>query len=89
MKTAVIFGVLHMCLGILQKGMNALYHRDRLEFWHEFLPQLIMMLCLFGYMDLMIIIKWCSNYLGVEHQAPSIITTMVGMFLDGGRVQGL
>lgn len=48
-----------------------------------------MMLCLFGYMDLMIVIKWCSNYFGIESQAPSIITTMVGLFLDGGKVQGL
>lgn len=89
MKTAVIFGVLHMSLGILQKGLNAAYHKNRLAFFHEFLPQIIMLLCLFGYMDLMILIKWCTNYNGSEYLAPSIITTMVGIFLESGRVQGL
>jgi V-type H+-transporting ATPase subunit a len=64
MKTAVIFGVLHMTLGILQKGINAAYHKNTLELFHEFFPQIIMLLCLFGYMDLMIIIKWCTNYYG-------------------------
>lgn len=37
------------------------------------MPQLILMVCLVGYMDIMIIIKWCTNYYGYEHRAPSII----------------
>lgn len=45
-----------------------------------------MMLCLFGYMDLMIIIKWHTNYEGVEYEAPSIITLMVGLFLELGVI---
>jgi len=45
-----------------------------------------MLLALFGYMDLMIIIKWCTNYFGMESKAPSIITTVVDMFLDKGKV---
>ena len=88
MKISVIIGILQMSLGIVQKGLNAKYRGDRLEFLHEFVPQLTMLLCLFGYMDLLIIIKWRTNYLGQEHTAPSIITTMVGMFLESGRVQG-
>ena len=47
-----------------------------------------MLLCLFGYMDLLIIIKWQSNFKNIEYQAPSIITTVVGMFLDKGRPDG-
>jgi len=86
MKTSVIIGVLHMTLGICVKGLNAYHRQNRIELLHEFLPQLIMLLCLFGYMDVMIIIKWCTNYFGQEHLAPSIITTMVGMFLEHGKV---
>lgn len=43
---------------------------------------------MFGYMDMLIIIKWNTNYLGAENEAPSIISTMVAMFLDGGRIKG-
>lgn len=66
MKISVIIGVLHMTLGIVQKGLNALYNKHRLEVLHEFLPQLLLMLALFGYMDLLIILKWCTNYFGQE-----------------------
>ena len=39
-------------------------------------------------MDTLIIIKWCTNYAGREHDAPSIITTMINMALNGGKVDG-
>jgi V-type H+-transporting ATPase subunit a len=48
-----------------------------------------MMVALFGWMDLMIIIKWCTNYFGQESVSPSIITIMVDLFLSGGKVAGL
>ena len=88
MKMSVIFGVAHMALGVFQKAFNAIHFRKREDFLHEFIPQIIMLLSLFGYMDLLIIIKWNTNYLGIEHEAPSIISTVVGMFLSGGKVPG-
>ena len=35
------------------------------------------MLCTFGYMVLLIILKWLVNYEGNEDKAPSIITTFI------------
>ena len=86
MKTAVIFGVSHMLLGIVVKGMNAAFFGRWAEFSFEFVPQLILMLSMFGYMDLMIIIKWLTDYSGEEGAAPSIIQLMIGMFLNGGAL---
>lgn len=43
---------------------------------------------MFGYMDMLIVIKWFTNYTGHTDQAPSIITTMVSMFLAGGEIKG-
>jgi hypothetical protein len=40
-------------------------------------------------MDLLILIKWHTDYTGVESKAPSIITTMVNMFLGGGLPEGM
>lgn len=73
MKMSVIFGVAHMSLAILQKGINSVYHRRWLDFFHEFIPQIILLLALFGYMDLIIIKKWLTDYSGKEHEAPSVI----------------
>jgi len=55
-----------------------------IDFLFEFLPQIIVLLALFGYMDLMIIIKWLTNWEGQESNAPSVITTMIDMFLNMG-----
>ena len=66
MKLSVIFGVFHMMLGLVQKGINAKYFGDRIDFVHEFIPQVLLMMCLFGYMDFMIIKKWLNNYYGYE-----------------------
>lgn len=38
MKIAIIIGVAHMTLGLLQKGFNALYFNKKLDFFHEFIP---------------------------------------------------
>lgn len=44
------------------------------------------MIVLFGYMDLLIICKWMTDFSGKEHMAPSVITTMIDMALSGGSI---
>lgn len=88
MKFAVIIGVSHMMIGLVQKGFNAAYFKQNLDILHEWIPQMLVMILLFGYMDFMIIVKWLSNYQGYENEAPNIISTMTGIFLENGRVDG-
>lgn len=85
MKLAVIFGVWHMSIGILCKGSNNIYYGQYIDFFFEFIPQIVVMLALFGYMDYMIIIKWLTDWNGVEAFAPSVIATMIDMFLNGAN----
>ena len=51
-----------MTLGVVLKGFNYIYTKNRVGFFFEFLPQFVMLLALFGFMDLLIIIKWLTNY---------------------------
>ena len=85
MKIAVILGVAQMSLGVCLKAANNLYFRQYIDFFFEFLPQLIMLLALFGYMDLLIIIKWCTNYKPFDSGAPDIIATMIDFALKQGK----
>jgi len=62
MKLSVIFGVAHMTLGIVNKGLNSAYKRSWMDFFFEFIPQIVMLLCLFGWMDVLIIRKWTTYY---------------------------
>ena len=86
MKIAVILGVVHMTLGIVLKGTNLIYFGRKIDFVFEFIPQLVILLALFGYMDFLIIVKWLTDFTGKEDKAPSIIQTMIAMFINMGAI---
>lgn len=50
-----------MSLGIIMKGLNSLYFRRMIDFIFEFIPQIILLLALFGWMDVLIIAKWLEH----------------------------
>lgn len=87
MKLSVILGVLQMILGICLKGMNALFFKSKMDFFFEFIPQFIFMNLLFGYMCIMIFIKWGTDWSNNSSQSPSIITTLMNLFLKAGSVE--
>jgi V-type H+-transporting ATPase subunit a len=88
MKFAVIIGVAQMALGVILKGLNSIHHKSGVEFFFEFIPQFIFLVALFGFMDLMIILKWLTDWKGKEGMAPSIITQMINIAIKGGEVAG-
>jgi hypothetical protein len=45
-----------------------------------------MLLAMFGFMDVLIIAKWTTDFTGIESRAPSLISTMIAMFLSGGAI---
>ena len=78
-----------MLLGTVMKGANAVHFKDYLELLFEVIPQIILMLALFGFMDLMIIVKWTTDWDAwqADHPdevAPGIISAMIVMFIKGG-----
>jgi V-type H+-transporting ATPase subunit a len=83
MKIAVIFGVAQMSIGVCLKGANSLYFKRWMDFFFEFIPQILVLLCLFGYMDYLIIAKWLTDWSGRESGSPSVITTVIDMALNG------
>jgi len=82
MKLSIVMGVGQMTLGIFLSLLNAIHFRKPLDAFFEFLPQIIFLLSLFGYMVVLIIIKWLTPY-GVEHSsyAPLILNVMIDMFM--------
>lgn len=62
MKLSVIVAVLQMGLGVILKGFNNMYFKSKLDFYMEFIPQLILLLALFGFMDVLIIAKWLNDF---------------------------
>ena len=88
MKCSVIIGVIQMTLGIILRGFNNLYFGDYIGFVFEFIPQLIFMTLLFGYMIFLIFVKWSTDYSKNTANAPSIITILMNLALKNGSVDG-
>ena len=88
MKWSVIIGIFQMVIGIFLRGLNNLYFKDNLSFFSEFIPQMIFMLLLFGYMVVLIYIKWLTDYSLDTSKAPSIITILMNLALKNGSVEG-
>jgi V-type H+-transporting ATPase subunit a len=86
MKISVIIGVSHMIFGILLKGLNFIHFRNCVGIIFEFLPQLIFMCILFGYMDILIFIKWGTDWSKDPEKAPSILSQLMNIFLKLGSV---
>eukprot|EP00918_Siedleckia_nematoides_P047101 GHVU01103203.1.p1 GENE.GHVU01103203.1~~GHVU01103203.1.p1 ORF type:complete len:434 (-),score=98.89 GHVU01103203.1:42-1280(-) len=78
MKFSVIVGLCHMTAGMIMKLLNCIHFRNRLELWLEWLPQMLFLWVLIGYMDFLIIYKWAAAPVP-GHPKPSIITTMLNM----------
>lgn len=90
MKLAVIFAVLQMCMGITMKAFNSVYFKKWVDFFFEFLPQILFMGLMFGYMDFLIILKWATNFRdsngNLVPTIPAIITTLIDLALKMGGV---
>jgi V-type H+-transporting ATPase subunit a len=74
-----------MSIGICLKGTNNMYQGEWISFFFEFIPQIVIMMCMFGYMDMLIVWKWLTDWEGRTMYSPSIISTMIDMFLNGGN----
>jgi V-type H+-transporting ATPase subunit a len=87
MKTAVMYGVAQMLLGTAFRMSNQAYQKKWVDLIFEGVTQFVMLFCLFGFMDLMIIGKWLTNWdeMATEgYQPPGVIMAMIVMFLSGG-----
>jgi V-type H+-transporting ATPase subunit a len=67
MKISVIVGVVHMTIGIIIKGTNAVYFRRWADLFTEVFTGLVILLGLFGWMDVLIYAKWFHR-LDIENQ---------------------
>eukprot|EP00735_Rhodelphis_limneticus_P009068 TRINITY_DN2518_c0_g1::TRINITY_DN2518_c0_g1_i1::g.19327::m.19327 TRINITY_DN2518_c0_g1::TRINITY_DN2518_c0_g1_i1::g.19327 ORF type:complete len:821 (-),score=262.11,sp/Q9SJT7/VHAA2_ARATH/45.57/0.0,V_ATPase_I/PF01496.14/3.8e-259,Vps5/PF09325.5/0.0081,Vps5/PF09325.5/2.8,DUF2216/PF10226.4/0.052,DUF106/PF01956.11/0.49,MutS_III/PF05192.13/1.8e+02,MutS_III/PF05192.13/2.4,CHASE3/PF05227.8/87,CHASE3/PF05227.8/1.8,Sec34/PF04136.10/0.36,Sec34/PF04136.10/3.2e+03,TMPIT/PF07851.8/2e+02,TMPIT/PF07851.8/0.38 TRI len=92
MKMSVIMGVLQMTVGVILSYFNARYFRRPLNVWFEFVPQFLFLQSIFGYLCIMIFIKWGTNYYEKEDYdpndtdcyAPDIKQVLIDMFMSPG-----
>jgi len=80
MKMSIILGVVHMDFGIINSLYNNLFFKDAVSLIFEFIPQMLFLNLIFGYLCILIISKWVSgSYADLYH-------VMINMFLKPGSM---
>ncbi|XP_054815796.1 V-type proton ATPase subunit a1-like [Prosopis cineraria] len=76
MKMSILFGVAQMNLGIILSYFNAHYFGSSVDKRYQFVPQMIFLNSLFGYLSLLIVVKWCTG------SQADLYHVMIYMFLS-------
>lgn len=80
MKVSVILGVMQMLFGVMLSLVNHINNRSVVSILFEFIPQILFLLSLFGYMITLIFAKWLTVF-DPPATAPSILIDFINMFL--------
>ncbi|CAI9769858.1 unnamed protein product [Fraxinus pennsylvanica] len=76
MKMSILLGVAQMNLGIILSYFNAKFFGNSINTWFQFIPQMIFLNSLFGYLSVLVIIKWCTG------SKSDLYHVMIYMFLS-------
>ncbi|KAJ1975395.1 H(+)-transporting V0 sector ATPase subunit a [Dimargaris verticillata] len=93
MKMSIIMGVIHMSFGIMLTVYNHRYFKQSYSIILETVPQITFMMCLFGYLSVLIVYKWLVDWNATDasgealyNSPPGLLNTLIFMFLSPGSV---
>lgn len=81
MKLSVILGVVHMMFGVCLGVFNFVHFGEYSSILVEFIPEIVFLSAIFGYLDVLIIWKWFKFSPDQSTVAPNLLITLIDMFL--------
>jgi V-type H+-transporting ATPase subunit a len=77
-----------MTFAICLQLPNHLHFGNTVSIWAELIPQILFLHSIFGYLVVMIIYKWCTDWSSpsVTTQPPNLLNMLIYMFLSPGTI---
>lgn len=77
-----------MTFAICLQLPNLLHFKETFSIWAEFIPQVVFLHSIFGYLVVMIVFKWSTDWYSpsVTTQPPNLLNMLIYMFLSPGTV---
>ncbi|KAF8177611.1 V-type ATPase, V0 complex, 116kDa subunit family [Pholiota molesta] len=86
MKMSIVLGVIHMTFALCLQVPNHLKFKRYSDIYTNFIPQIIFLQSIFGYLVLCILYKWSIDWSKATTEPPSLLNMLISMFLQPGTV---
>lgn len=86
MKMSIVLGVIHMTFALCLQVPNHLRFKRISDIYTNFIPQMLFLQSIFGYLVLCILYKWSVDWEHSSTPPPSLLNMLIGMFLQPGTV---
>ncbi|KAJ3504485.1 hypothetical protein NLJ89_g7914 [Agrocybe chaxingu] len=86
MKMSIVLGVIHMTFALCLQVPNHFKFKRYSDLYTNFIPQIIFLQSIFGYLSVCILYKWSIDWTKATTQPPSLLNMLISMFLEPGKV---